>query len=537
MTMTDSGNAHSIPAQELDLCDVRVRRALISVHDKTGVVELARCLTGLGVEILSTGGTAGTLDAAKVPVQELSTLTGFQQLLGGRIKSLHPAVHAGLLARRDQADDLEEIDAKGIGLIDLLVVNFYPVVDCTAASRAKGLSADLIDIGGPAMARSAAKNHAAVTVITDPDEYLELMHELGKKDGSVSHSFRLQSAARAFTRTASYDTQISDRIWQTATRPRQSAQMPGQRWRKELSYGENPHQQAAFVTNGRIDRGLASAVQVTGREPGYNNLLDANAAMSLIAEFDSEVLAACTIIKHGNPCGVAVADSTAEAFVRARECDPLSAFGGVISLNRELDLETANRVNEGFLEVVLAPAISDAAAELLGKSQKIRSFVCNPADFALECEEVRSICGGLLVQTSDTRCLDRSVMRVVTSRAPTTLELQDLEFAWKVARHAKSNAVVMAGNGRTVGIGAGQTSRVAAARIAGDMIISPGSPASLVAASDGFFPFPDGIEAIAKAGATAVIQPGGSRNDARIIAAAEELGLAMVMTGSRHFRH
>ena len=509
----------------------------MSVYDKTGVVELARCLAGFGVEILSTGGTAETLDAAGVPVQELSTLTGFQQLLGGRIKSLHPAVHAGLLARRDQANDLEEINAKGIGLIDLLVVNFYPVEHSTAADRAKGLSADLIDIGGPAMARSAAKNHAAVTVITDPGEYPELMHELGKKDGSVSHSFRLQSAVRAFTRTASYDTQISDRLWQAATLPRLPEKLPGQRWRKELAYGENPHQQAALVANGRIDRGLASAVQVTGKEPGYNNLLDANAAMSLIAEFDAEGPAACAIIKHGNPCGVAVADSTAEAFVRARDCDPLSAFGGVISLNRELDLETASRVNEGFFEVALAPAISEDAAELLGKSKKNRSFACNPADFARECEEVRSVCGGLLVQTSDIRCLDKDGMRVVTSKAPTTLELQDLEFAWKVARHVKSNAVVLAGDGRTAGIGAGQTSRVAAARIAGDMITTCGSPASLVAASDGFFPFPDGIEAIAEAGATAVIQPGGSRNDVRIIAVAEELGLAMVMTGSRHFRH
>ena len=537
MSMIDPVNSHSMPATSADPGDVRVRRALVSVFDKAGIVELALFLAGLDVEILSTGGTARVLAAAGVPVRELSSLTGFDQLLGGRVKSLHPAVHAGFLARRDEADDLAELVAEGIGLIDLLVVNFYPIADFANADPTEHPPVDLIDIGGPAMARSAAKNHAAVTVITDTAEYPELMRELGTRGGSVSYSFRVLSAAQAFSRTASYDAHISNRFWQAADRPRQPNQLAESRWRKELAYGENPHQQATFTAAGRIDHGLASAVLLAGREPGYNNLLDANAAMSLVAEFDAERSAACAIIKHGNPCGVAVADKPADAFARARECDPISAFGGVIAMNRDLDLETAGRIAEGFVEVILAPAICEDALVLLGRDRKIRVIACSPTDFVRDREEVRSVCGGLLLQTGDTRCLDLASLRTVTSKAPTPSELQDLEFAWKVARHAKSNAVVLAGDGRTVGIGAGQTSRVAAACIAGDMIATSGSSVRMVAASDGFFPFPDGVEVIAAAGASAIIQPGGSRNDARVIAAAEELGLAMVMTGSRHFRH
>ena len=535
--MIDPVNSHSMPAKSADPGDVRVRRALVSVFDKAGIVELALFLAGLDVEILSTGGTARVLAAAGVPVRELSSLTGFDQLLGGRVKSLHPAVHVGLLARRDEADDLAELDAEGIGLIDLLVVNFYPIADFANADPTEHPPVDLIDIGGPAMARSAAKNHAAVTAITDPAEYPGLMRELGTHGGSVSYPFRVLSAAQAFTRTASYDAHISNRFWQTADRPRQLDQLAESRWRKELAYGENPHQQATFTATGRIDHGLASAIRLAGREPGYNNLLDANAAMSLVAEFDAERSAACAIIKHGNPCGVAVADRSADAFARARECDPISAFGGVIAMNRDLDLETAGRIAEGFVEVVLAPAICEDALALLGRDRKIRVLACNPTDFVRDREEVRSVCGGLLLQTGDTRCLDLASLWTVTSKAPTPSELQDLEFAWKVARHAKSNAVVLAGDGRTAGIGAGQTSRVTAARIAGDMIATSGSSARMVAASDGFFPFPDGVEAIAAAGATAIIQPGGSRNDSKVIAAAEGLGLAMVMTDSRHFRH
>lgn len=515
----------------------KVERALISVHNKTGLAGLARRLAELGVEILSTGGTADAIRAEGVGVREMSELTGFRELLGGRVKSLHPAVHAGVLARDDVAGDIAELAAHGIDRIDLVVVNLYPFGNRPSGSTVAEAT-EFIDIGGPALVRAAAKNHARVAAVTDPKDYTELLSELESGGGSTSLGYRQDLAARAFSLTAGYDAAIAEWMHGLAGNDVPERVLIGGWDGRRLPYGENPHQGATFHSVGPPGRGLGSARQWSGKPPGFNNLLDADAAASLASEFEEDLHAACVIVKHGTPCGAAVAQSTAEAFERAWSSDPVSAFGGAVALNRPLDSGTAARIADRFVEVVIAPSLSEEAIGILRARPGLRILECRVSGVADGGREFRSVSGGILVQQPDGSRFDPGAFRVVTKRVPTAKEWKDLEFAWKVAKHAKSNAIVLAAGGGAVGIGTGQTSRVAAAGMASaNLREHHAGTEGVVAASDGFFPFADGIEALAEAGAVAVIQPGGSRNDAEIIGAADALGLAMVVTGIRSFRH
>jgi len=514
-----------------------IRRAIISVHDKSGLADLARSLAELGVQILSTGGTADTIRAGGIEVQDVSELTGFRELLGGRVKSMHPAVHAGILTRRDVHGDLEELNEHGIEMIDLVVANFYPF-DSRQPDSGVAKATELIDIGGPALVRAAAKNHAFVTVATDPEDYAELLAEMTVGGGSTSLEFRKRLAARAFSLTAAYDAEIATWLHGLVSENDPERILINGRNGCSLPYGENPHQRATFHAVGPSGHGLGSARQIGGKPLGYNNLLDANAAAALASEFDEGRLAACALVKHGTPCGVAVAHSPSEAFEKAWNCDPVSAFGGVVAMNRPLDANTAERIAGRFVEVLIAPSVDEDAVRVLKAKPRLRILECGVPDFAGDNREVRSVCGGLLVQDPDRSRFDREECRVVTVMGPTEEQWDDLEFAWNVAKHAKSNAIVLAANGAAVGIGSGQTSRVAAAGMASANHHNHHANArNVVAASDGFFPFPDGIEKLATAGVAAIIQPGGSRNDSEIIKAANELGLAMVFTGIRNFRH
>lgn len=515
----------------------KVERALISVHDKTGLAGLVRQLAEFGVEILSTGGTADAIRAEGVGVRDVSELTGFRELLGGRVKSLHPAVHAGVLARDEVPGDMAELAAHGIDKIDLVVVNLYPFGSRPSGSSV-GEATELIDIGGPALVRAAAKNHARVAAVTDPKDYAELLSELESGRGLTSLGFRQDLAARAFSMTADYDAAIAEWMHGLSGNDVPERVLICGRGGRRLPYGENPHQGATFHAVGPTGRGLGSARQRSGKPPGYNNLLDADAAASLASEFDAGRHAACAIVKHGTPCGAAVAQSTAEAFDRAWNSDPVSAFGGVVALNRPLDAGTAAGIAGRFVEVVVVPEVSGEAIGMLRARPGLRILECAVSDFASGRREIRSVAGGMLVQEPDRSRFDAGAFRVVTDRVPTATEWNDLEFAWKVAKHAKSNAIVLAAGGAAVGIGSGQTSRVAAAGMASaNLREHHAGTEGVVAASDGFFPFADGVEALAAAGAVAVVQPGGSRNDAEVIGAADELGLAMVFTGIRSFRH
>lgn len=514
-----------------------VERALISVHDKTGIAGLARRLAEMGVEILSTGGTADAMRAEGVGVRDVSELTGFRELLGGRVKSLHPAVHAGVLARDDVPGDMAELAVHGIDRIDLVVVNLYPFGGRPSGGTVAEAT-ELIDIGGPALVRAAAKNHARVAAVTAPKDYAELLSELEAGGGSTSLKFRRDLAARAFSMTADYDAAIAEWMHGLAGNDLPERILIGGRAGRRLPYGENPHQGATFHAIGPSGWGLGSARQRSGNPPGYNNLLDAAAAVSLASEFDEDLHAACAIVKHGTPCGAAVAQSTAEAFDRAWSSDPVSAFGGVVALNRTLDSKTAERIAGRFIEVVVAPAVGEGAIGMLQARPGLRVLECGVSGPASDHREFRSVPGGVLVQEPDGSRFDPGAFRAVTARVPSANEWMDLEFAWKVAKHAKSNAIVLAAGGTAVGIGSGQTSRVAAAGMAAaNLREHHAGTEGVVAASDGFFPFADGVEALAAAGTVAVIQPGGSRNDAEVVAAADELGLAMVFTGIRSFRH
>ncbi|MEP5760803.1 MAG: bifunctional phosphoribosylaminoimidazolecarboxamide formyltransferase/IMP cyclohydrolase [Litoreibacter sp.] len=524
---------------------VPVSRALISVSDKTGLIELGRALSERGIALLSTGGSAAALRDAGLLVTDVAEVTGFPEMMDGRVKTLHPNVHGGLLALRDNDDHVAAMAAHGIDAIDLLVVNLYPF----EATVAKGADYDTcienIDIGGPAMIRAAAKNHSFVNVVTDTEDYAALVAELDANDGKTSYAFRQTLALTAYSRTAAYDAAVS--AWMAnalAQTPRRRA-VAGT-LAQTLRYGENPHQNAAFYTDGTSRPGVATATQHQGKELSYNNINDTDAAFELVAEFDPAAGPAVAVIKHANPCGVARGATLAEAYRKAFLCDQTSAFGGIIALNQPLDGPTAEEISGIFTEVVIAPGADQAAKDIFAKKKNLRLLTTDGLpDPKVGGLTYRQVSGGFLVQDKDVGFVDPADLKVVTKRAPTDQELEDLLFAWTVAKHVKSNAIIYAKNGATVGVGAGQMSRVDSTRIAArkaqDMADALGldeSPArGACAASDAFFPFADGLITAAEAGAVAMIQPGGSMRDAEVIAAADELGLAMVFTGMRHFRH
>jgi phosphoribosylaminoimidazolecarboxamide formyltransferase/IMP cyclohydrolase len=522
---------------------VPVARALISVSDKTGLIEFAAALSQMGVEILSTGGTAKAIAEAGIPVVEVAERTGFPEVMDGRVKTLHPVIHGGLLARRDLDHHVAAMDAHGIAPIDLLVVNLYPF----EATRARGAgydeSVENIDIGGPAMIRAASKNHDFVTVIVDVEDYAPVLEEMRANEGATTLALRRKLAATAYGRTAAYDAAISGwlagEVGEVFPRRFTLAGSAPQ----VLRYGENPHQQAAFYRTTESRAGVSTAEQMQGKELSYNNLNDTDAAFELAAELDEPGIA---IIKHANPCGVAVAGSLSEAWDAALACDPVSAFGGIVAANRRMDAATAEKIAAIFSEVVIAPDFDPAALEVFAAKKNLRVLktggMPDPTAAGLM---VKNLAGGLLVQSRDSGRVTQAELKVVTKRAPTEAEMRDLLLAFRIGKHVKSNTIVYVKEGSTAGIGAGQMSRVDAARIAAikakDAAKAAGwaEPRTVgsVAASDAFFPFADGLITVAEAGATAIIQPGGSIRDEEIIAAADERNLAMVLTGMRHFRH
>jgi phosphoribosylaminoimidazolecarboxamide formyltransferase/IMP cyclohydrolase len=522
----------------------RVRRALLSVSDKTGLVDFARRLAAKGVELVSTGGTAAALRKAGFSVRDVSDLTGFPEMMDGRVKTLHPKVHGGLLALRGDPQHVTAMKAHDILPIDLLVVNLYPFEKTVAAGAGYEACVENIDIGGPAMIRAAAKNHGDVGVIVDPEDYEAVAVELETKSG-LSLETKQRLAAAAYARTAAYDAAIAS--WFAGaigeTFPKRFA-VAGTRV-QILRYGENPHQEAAFYASGSPRHGVATARQLQGRELSYNNLNDTDAAYELIAELGTEK-PTVAIIKHANPCGVASAPTMGEAYDLALRCDPVSAFGGVIALNRRLDRATAEKITAIFSEVIIAPEIDEDALDVVKAKKNLRVLaaggVPDPSEKGLV---ARPLAGGFLLQSRDSGRIDPAALKVVTKRAPTAAEMRDLIFAFRVAKHVKSNAIVYVKDEATVGVGAGQMSRVDSSRIAAQKSADAAKAAGLlkplavgsVVASDAFFPFADGLLAAAEAGATAVIQPGGSMRDDEVIAAADKAGLAMVFTGMRHFRH
>ncbi|MBJ3764126.1 bifunctional phosphoribosylaminoimidazolecarboxamide formyltransferase/IMP cyclohydrolase [Maribius pontilimi] len=524
---------------------VPLKRALISVSDKTGLLELGHALAARGVEILSTGGSAKALRDAGLAVRDVADVTGFPEMMDGRVKTLHPKVHGGLLALRDNAGHVAAMDAHGIGGIDLLVVNLYPFEATVARGAGYDEAIENIDIGGPAMIRAAAKNHGFVTTVVDVEDYTALLVELDENDGQTTLGFRQAMAQRAYARTAAYDAAVS--LWMAGAigvaNPRRRA-VAGT-LRQTMRYGENPHQAAAFYTDGSDRPGVATATQHQGKELSYNNINDTDAAFELISEF-ADAKPTCVIVKHANPCGVAQADTLAQAYGRAYDCDRVSAFGGIIALNRPLDGPTAEAISGIFTEVVIAPGADDGARAVFAAKKNLRLLTTDGlADAGAGGLVWKQVSGGYLVQDKDTGSIAPDQLKVVTKLAPTDAQLADLMFAWTVAKHVKSNAIVYVKDGATVGVGAGQMSRVDSTRIAArkaqDMAEAMGLPApptqGSVVASDAFFPFADGLLTAAGAGARAVIQPGGSMRDADVIAAADDAGLAMVFTGMRHFRH
>ncbi len=523
---------------------VPIGRALISVSDKFGLIDLARALAGLGVELISTGGTSMMLRAAGLAVRDVAEVTGFPEMMDGRVKTLHPNIHGALLALRDDDEHLVAMAAHGIEPIDLLISNLYPFEETVAKGADHATCIENIDIGGPAMIRASAKNHRFVTVVTDPSDYPGLLEQLKANDGATTLAFRQKLALAAYSRTAAYDTAVSGWLAGQFKEPFPKQRSFAGTLAQGLRYGENPHQAAAFYRDGTRREGVATAHQWQGKELSYNNINDTDAAFELVAEFSEGPT--CAIIKHANPCGVGKAATLREAYLRAYACDQTSAFGGIVALNQPLDAETAEEIVKIFTEVVIAPGASEAARAVFAGKKNLRLLTTkalpDPRAGGLAFKQVA---GGFLVQDRDYAGLPITDLRVVTKVQPTDAQMADMLFAWKVAKHVKSNAIVYVKDGATVGIGAGQMSRVdstrIAARKAGDMADTLGltvSPtAGSVVASDAFFPFADGLLTAAAAGAVAVIQPGGSMNDAAVIAAADEAGLAMVFTGQRHFRH
>lgn len=525
---------------------ITLKRALISVSDKTGLVEFARKLDARGVEILSTGGSAKTLREAGLTVKDVADVTGFPEMMDGRVKTLHPAVHGGLLALRDNDEHLAAMEAHNIGPIDLLVVNLYPFEETVAKGADYAECIENIDIGGPAMIRAAAKNHGFVSVIVDVQDYDALLTELNENDDHTTLEFRQRQAQIAYARTAAYDAAVSTwmagAIGQEKPRRRAFAGTLAQ----GLRYGENPHQSAAFYVTGEARPGVSTAQQWQGKELSYNNINDTDAAFELVAEFDPAEGPACAIIKHANPCGVARGETAIEAYKRAFDCDRTSAFGGIVALNQVLDGATAEEMVKIFTEVVIAPDADEDAKRIFSGKKNLRLLTTGGLpDVTAGGTTFRQVAGGFLVQGRDNGHVTRDALKIVSERQPSDAELNDMLFAWTVAKHVKSNAIVYAKDLATVGIGAGQMSRVDSTRIgrrkSEDMAEAMGLREPLTngaaVASDAFFPFADGIEALAEAGAKAVIQPGGSMRDDEVIAAANRLGLAMVFTGQRHFRH
>jgi phosphoribosylaminoimidazolecarboxamide formyltransferase/IMP cyclohydrolase len=524
----------------------RVARALLSVSDKTGLVEFARGLAGHGIELISTGGTAKALKDAGLAVLDVSELTGFPEMMDGRVKTLHPGVHGGLLAIRNNIQHASALQAHGIRPIDLLVVNLYPFEATVAKGAPFADCIENIDIGGPAMIRAAAKNHADVAVVVESDDYAAVLAELSQHGGATTLPLRKKLAAKAYARTAAYDAAISNWFAQTLADPAPAYRAFGGRLAEALRYGENPHQSAAFYRAPEQRAGVATARQVQGKQLSYNNINDTDAAYECVAEFDPGRIAACAIIKHANPCGVAEGATLVDAYRKALSCDQTSAFGGIVALNRPLDADAARAITEIFTEVIIAPDASDEAIRIVAAKKNLRLLLAgglpDPRAAGLT---VKSVAGGLLVQSRDNAVVDEMQLRTVTKRAPTAAELDDLRFAFRVAKHVKSNTIVYAKDRATVGIGAGQMSRVDAARIAARKAEDAAKELGLkepltrgsVVASDAFFPFADGLLVAIEAGATAVVQPGGSMRDDEVIKAADDHGVAMVLTGTRHFRH
>ncbi len=517
-----------------------IKRALISVSDKQGVVEFAQALQQFGVEILSTGGTAKLLREQHIPVIEVSDYTGFPEMLDGRVKTLHPKVHGGILGRRDLPEHVSAMQQAQIPNIDMVVVNLYPFsatiakADCSLAEAIEN-----IDIGGPTMVRAAAKNYHHVTIVTDPADYALVLREMSASQGAVGAETRFELAKKAFSHTAQYDGAISNYL--TSLNAQQERLVFPQQFNVQLSkvmdlrYGENPHQEAAFYRDAQPAAGsLANFQQLQGKELSYNNIADADAAWECVKTFDSP---ACVIVKHANPCGVAVAEDLLSCYQKAFSTDPTSAFGGIIAFNREIDEATASAVIKQFVEVVIAPAVSAAAADIFASKNNVRVLIVPIAQQA-NALEYKRVGGGMLLQTPDALNVQPSQFKVVSKLSPSPAQMQDLLFAWRVAKFVKSNAIVFCANGMTLGVGAGQMSRVDSTRIAAIKAQHAGlSLAGCAVASDAFFPFRDGLDVLAEAGAKCVIQPGGSIRDEDVIAAADEHGIAMVLTGYRHFRH
>ncbi|WP_066528738.1 bifunctional phosphoribosylaminoimidazolecarboxamide formyltransferase/IMP cyclohydrolase [Erythrobacter sp. CCH5-A1] len=533
------------------MSDGVIRRALLSVSDKSGLADLGRELAERGVELVSTGGTAKALREAGLVVKDVSDLTGFPEMMDGRVKTLHPTVHGGLLALRDNPEHVAAMEAHGIGAIDLVVVNLYPFEATVAKGASREEIIENIDIGGPSMVRSAAKNHGFVTILTDPADYATLVEEMDANGGATTQAFRTRMAGKAYARTAAYDSAIASWFAFSPAASDEPTLFPetlpiALKRADTLRYGENPHQMAAiYVPQVAGTAGVPQAVQLQGKELSYNNLNDADAALELAAEFAGQE-PAVVIVKHANPCGVAQGGSLLSAWEAALACDSVSAFGGIVAVNTELDAATAEAISAIFTEVVIAPSVSAEAREIFAKKKNLRLLECgalpNPRRGGLA---LKTIAGGVLIQSRDNGAITADDLKVVTKRAPTEQELKDCLFAWTVARHVKSNAIVYAKDGATAGIGAGQMNRRDSARIAAIKAKeaaethgwdAPRTVGSAVA-SDAFFPFADGLISAAEAGATAVIQPGGSIRDDEVIAAADAAGLAMVFTGMRHFRH
>ena len=524
----------------------RITRALLSVSDKTGLIDFAKALTGHGVELISTGGTAKAIAAAGLKVKDVSELTGFPEMMDGRVKTLHPKVHGGLLAIRNNREHADAMKAHGIAPIDLLVVNLYPFEATVDKGAPYEDCIENIDIGGPAMIRAAAKNHDDVAVVVEAQDYQAVLDELAANEGATTLKLRRRLAAKAYARTAAYDAAISN--WFAAQNETDAPDFRafGGRLIQSLRYGENPHQKAAFYATPDKRPGVSTARQMQGKELSYNNINDTDAAYECIGEFDPARTAACVIVKHANPCGVAEGSDLATAYRRALACDSTSAFGGIVALNRTLDVESARAITDIFTEVIIAPDATEDAIKIVAAKKNLRLLLAggipDPRSVGLT---AKTVAGGLLVQSRDNAVIDDMNLKVATRRAPTDPELRDLKFAFRVAKHVKSNTIIYAKDLATVGIGAGQMSRVDSARIAARKALDAAAELKLaepltrgsVVASDAFFPFADGMLACIEAGATAVIQPGGSVRDDEVIKAADEHGIAMVFTGVRHFRH
>ncbi|PCI86455.1 MAG: bifunctional phosphoribosylaminoimidazolecarboxamide formyltransferase/inosine monophosphate cyclohydrolase [Hyphomicrobiales bacterium] len=523
-----------------------IKRALISLSDKTGLIEFAQNLHDLGVELLSTGGTSKAIADAGIPVIDVADITKFPEMMDGRVKTLHPAVHGGLLALRDNDDHVKAQQEHNIPNIDLLVVNLYPFEETVTKGGDYEDCVENIDIGGPAMIRAASKNHGFVTTIVETADYQTVLDEMAANNGATTLATRKKLAAKAYARTAAYDAAISNWFAEQLNTPTPDYRAFGGNLKQTLRYGENPHQTAAFYVNGDNRKGVATATQLQGKELSFNNINDTDAAFELVAEFNPSQTKAVAIIKHANPCGVATGDDLVATYKAALKCDPVSAFGGIVAMNDTITADLATEIVKVFTEVIIAPAATDEAKTIIAAKKNLRLLVTGGLpDAKSEGLNIRSVAGGLLVQSRDNGCVDDLDLKTVTKRSPTEQEMADMKLAFKICKHVKSNAIIYVKDGATVGIGAGQMSRIDSTRVAAqkaeDAAQTAGETTSLVkgsvVASDAFFPFADGLIAAAAAGATAIIQPGGSMRDDEVIKAADEAGLAMVFTGMRHFKH